>query len=204
LIWINPGGELAGSTGKIVDILDRDDSRRFGLSGLFTKRSEPGEQAAAIDEADVQIAEAHDVVTGLELSNANKFIHQRFTDAYKLAFPFDLAVAADHTLGQKRRLDAQRPLPVRPNKQMSPDGPTGRVRAEPGSEQSQQRSRDRLHIELLRTVGASTASTSVASRAGRRSRPQHQKHPFPHILTQQPQASIYLTQQPEASIFAAS
>ena len=70
------------------------------------------------------------------------------------------------TLGQKRRLDAQRPLPVRPNKQTSPDGPTGRVRAKPGSEQSQQRSGDRLHIELLRTVGASTASTSVALTCG--------------------------------------
>jgi len=29
------------------------------------------------------------------------------------------------------------------------------------------------------------------SRAGWRSRPQYQKHPFPHILTQQPQASIF-------------
>jgi len=49
----------------IVDILDRHDPRQSGLSGLFTRfaeplttRSEPGEQAAAIDETDVQVAEA--------------------------------------------------------------------------------------------------------------------------------------------------
>jgi hypothetical protein len=53
----------------IVDILDRHDPRQFGLSGLFTrgaraltKRSEPGEQAAAVDKTDVQIAEAHHMV----------------------------------------------------------------------------------------------------------------------------------------------
>jgi hypothetical protein len=56
----------------IVDILDRHDSRQVGLGGLFArvaeplaKRSEPGEQTAAVDETDVQIAEAHDVVAGL-------------------------------------------------------------------------------------------------------------------------------------------
>ena len=88
----------------ITDILDRNDPRQFGLSGLFawvakplTKRSEPGEQAAAIDEADVQIAEAHDVAAGLQFSNANEFVRRRLTDEDKLAFPFDLAVAADAT-----------------------------------------------------------------------------------------------------------
>ena len=40
MIWINPGGELAGSTGKIVDILDRDDSRQFGLSGRKREREQ--------------------------------------------------------------------------------------------------------------------------------------------------------------------
>jgi hypothetical protein len=56
----------------IVDILDRHDPRQVGLSGLLarvaeplTKRSEPGEQTAAVDKTDVQIAEAHDVVAGL-------------------------------------------------------------------------------------------------------------------------------------------
>src|SRR5258705_3392780 len=88
----------------IPDILDRHDPRQFGLSGLFTRiaeplttRSEPGEQTAAIDEADVQIAEAHDVIAGLEFGNANELIHQRLADEDELAFPFDLAVAADAT-----------------------------------------------------------------------------------------------------------
>src|SRR5260370_4996421 len=86
----------------ILDILDRHDPRQFGLSGLFarvaepvTKRSEPGEQAAAIDETDVQIAKAHDVVAGLEFSNANKFVHQRLADEDEFVFPFDCARAAD-------------------------------------------------------------------------------------------------------------
>src|ERR1700722_19716042 len=88
----------------IVDILDRHDPRQFGLSGLFTRfaepftsRSEPGEQAAAIDETDVQVAKAHDVVAGLQFSDANKFLHQRLTDEDEFAFPLDLAVAADAT-----------------------------------------------------------------------------------------------------------
>ena len=86
----------------IVDTLDRHDPRQFGLSGLFarvaeplTRRGEPGEQAAAIDETDVQIAETYDVVTGLAFSNSNKFIHQRLTDEDELALPFDFARAAD-------------------------------------------------------------------------------------------------------------
>jgi hypothetical protein len=71
----------------IVDILDRHDPRQFGLSGLFgrvaeplTRRSEPGEEPAAIDATDVQIAKA-DVAAGLEFSNANKFVHQRLAAA---------------------------------------------------------------------------------------------------------------------------
>ena len=86
----------------IIDILDRHDPRQVGLSGLFTrvaepltKWSEPGEQPAAVDKTDVQIAEAHDVVAGLAFGNANKFVHQRLTDEDMLAFPFGLAVAAD-------------------------------------------------------------------------------------------------------------
>jgi hypothetical protein len=86
----------------IVDILDRHDPRQFGLSGLFgrfdgalAKRSEPGEQPAAVDKTDVQIAEAHDVVAGLALGNANEFIDQRLADKDELAFPFDLAGAAE-------------------------------------------------------------------------------------------------------------
>src|SRR5437763_16482917 len=41
------------------------------------------------------MAEAHDVVPGLEFGNANKFVDQRFANEDELAFPFDLAVAAD-------------------------------------------------------------------------------------------------------------
>src|SRR2546428_13114673 len=37
--------------------------------------------------------------------------------------------------------------------------------------------RDRLHVWLLRIVGASTAPTSMALPCGGRSRPQHQKRP---------------------------
>jgi len=86
----------------IVDILNRHDPRQFGLSGLFTwvaepltKRSEPGEQAAAIDEADVHVAKTDNVVTGLAFGNAHKLVDQSFADEDKLAFPFDLTVAAD-------------------------------------------------------------------------------------------------------------
>jgi hypothetical protein len=50
------------------DILDRHDSRQFGLSSRFargaeplTRRSEPGEPAAAIDQTDVQVAKAYDM-----------------------------------------------------------------------------------------------------------------------------------------------
>ena len=86
----------------IIDILDRHDPRQFGLSGLFTrgagaltKRSEPGEQAAVVDKADVQIAEAHDMVAGLKLCNTNEFIDQRLTDEDELAFPSDFTRCAD-------------------------------------------------------------------------------------------------------------
>ena len=79
----------------IVDILNRHDPRQFGLSGLFTrgagaltKRSEPGEQAAVVDKADVQVAEANYMVAGLELGDANELIDQRFTNEDEFAFPF--------------------------------------------------------------------------------------------------------------------
>ena len=58
----------------IVDILDRHDPRQVGLIGLFTRvveplalRSEPGEKPATVDETDIEVAEAHDVVAGLSL-----------------------------------------------------------------------------------------------------------------------------------------
>ncbi len=88
----------------IVDILDRHDPRQVGLSGLFarvakplTRRSEPGEQPAAIDETDIQIAKTHDMVAGFAFNNADKLIHQRLADEDELAFPFDLARTANAT-----------------------------------------------------------------------------------------------------------
>src|ERR1700744_2511430 len=74
----------------------------FVGNGLFcrvaeplTRRSEPAEQPTAIDEADVQIAKAHDMVAGLEFSNADEFVDQRLADKDKPALPFDHAGAAD-------------------------------------------------------------------------------------------------------------
>jgi hypothetical protein len=75
------------------------DSLWVGLFGRvaepLTRRSEPGEQTAAIDEADVQVAEAHDMVAGFEFSNAHEFVDQRLADEDKLTLPFDHACAAD-------------------------------------------------------------------------------------------------------------
>src|SRR5262245_1443013 len=91
------------STGMIPDRLDRRDPRQvLGWGGLFTRvaetltwRSEPGEQAAATDEADIQVAETDDMVAGLAFCNAEQFIQQPLTDEDVLASPFDLAGAAD-------------------------------------------------------------------------------------------------------------
>src|SRR5947209_4887930 len=91
------------STGMIPDRLDRDDSRQMlGRDGPFTRvaepltwRSEPGEQAVAVDKSDVEVAEAHDVISGLELGNADELVDERFADEDELAFPLDLASAAD-------------------------------------------------------------------------------------------------------------
>ncbi|WP_018270745.1 hypothetical protein [Bradyrhizobium elkanii] len=40
----------------------------------------------AVDETDVEVAEADDVVTGIEFGDADKFVHQRLTDKDELAF----------------------------------------------------------------------------------------------------------------------
>src|SRR5436189_3576776 len=88
------------STGMIVDILDRDDSRqilgiRFArFAKPITTRSEPGEPATTIDDANVQIAEPYHLVTGLELRDADSFTHQRLADENALALPYDLSRAA--------------------------------------------------------------------------------------------------------------
>src|SRR5919201_4836688 len=89
------------STGMMVDILDRHDSRQFWLFGRFgrfaeplTRRSEPGEPAEAIDKADVEITEPHDMVAGFEFRDADQLAHQRLTDKDMLTLPPDLARAA--------------------------------------------------------------------------------------------------------------
>jgi hypothetical protein len=43
--------------------------------------------AAAIKETDVEAAEAHDVVSGLELGNANGLVDRRLAHQVELAFP---------------------------------------------------------------------------------------------------------------------
>src|SRR5882757_6365653 len=88
----------------MVDILNRDDTRQFGLLGRFrrfaepiARRSEPAEPAAAIDEADVEVAETDDIVAGFKLSDANQFADQGLADEDVTSSPHDLARAADTT-----------------------------------------------------------------------------------------------------------
>jgi len=98
-----------GSTGLIVDTLDRDDTRQFGVCGRFgrfaeprTGRSEPGEAATAIDEPHVAVVEAHDMVAGLEFGDAQELASQYFADEETVTFPHDLARgthAADLVIG---------------------------------------------------------------------------------------------------------
>src|SRR5690348_7157119 len=85
----------------MVDILDRDDSRQFGCLGRFrrfaepsARRSEPAEPALAVDEADIEVAEAHDMVAGFELGDADEFADQGLAEEEALAAPGDLARAA--------------------------------------------------------------------------------------------------------------
>jgi hypothetical protein len=48
--------------------------------------------AAAIKETDVEVAEAHDVVSGLEFGDANELAGRCLADEDELAFPHDLSV----------------------------------------------------------------------------------------------------------------
>ena len=89
----------ACSTDTILDTLDRHDSRQF--SGWFarfaeplTRRSEPGEPTAVIDKTDVQVAEANDMVAGLQFGNSDELADKRLADEDELIFPSDLAGGA--------------------------------------------------------------------------------------------------------------
>ena len=91
--------EFSCSTGVILDTLNRHDSRQ--LCGQFarfgeplTRRSEPGEPTTTINETDVEVAKAHDMVASLQFGNADELADKRFTDEDKLILPPDLAGGA--------------------------------------------------------------------------------------------------------------
>jgi hypothetical protein len=78
----------------MVDILDRDDGRQFGSCARLvwfaepvTKRSEPGEPAAVIYKADVEVAEAHDMIAGLELGYGPEMLRALDRDNAERLFP---------------------------------------------------------------------------------------------------------------------
>src|SRR4051812_12929501 len=84
------------ASGLIVDILDRADPRQFRC-GVFrrfaeprTGRSETAEHSLVIDEADIERAEAHDVMATFELGNAEKFSDEGVADEDVIALPADL------------------------------------------------------------------------------------------------------------------
>src|ERR1700722_824331 len=89
----------------------------IGFAQAETGRGEAAKSAAAIDQADVAIAEAHHMIAGFEFGDANQFADQRLGDEYALAFPHDLARAAhapDLVIGiVAMLLDAIRHLPLR-------------------------------------------------------------------------------------------
>src|SRR5580704_10746864 len=65
-----------------------------GFAQPETGRGEAAEPAAAIDQADVAVAEAHHMIAGFELGDANRFADQRLADEDAIALPHDLAGAA--------------------------------------------------------------------------------------------------------------
>ncbi len=85
----------------IPDRLDRHDPRQFvnRWFGRFARalsgRSKPGEPPVAVDQADVEVTEPHDMVSSLELRNADDLLAQRLADEDEVTMPLDLTGAAD-------------------------------------------------------------------------------------------------------------
>ena len=63
---------------------------RGGAIQLGARWSEAAEPAAAIDEADITVVEAHDVIAGFELGGVDQFADQGFADEDITALPSDL------------------------------------------------------------------------------------------------------------------
>ena len=63
-----------------VDTLDRHDSRAVFWFCRFaepvTRPSEPAEPTTNIDQTDIELAEAYDVIAGLELGDADELTYQ--------------------------------------------------------------------------------------------------------------------------------
>jgi hypothetical protein len=66
---------------------NRSDGRHF-WTGIDSRRI----WDRGIKETDVEVAEAHDVVSGLELGDANELADRCLADEDELAFPHDLSV----------------------------------------------------------------------------------------------------------------
>src|SRR5262245_49430228 len=92
-----------GSTGMIVDILDREDCRqnwggRFSrFAEPITRRSEAAEAARDIEQTDLTVAKTDEMVAGFELGQTNELAGERLADEDAMTSPFDLAVRVDPT-----------------------------------------------------------------------------------------------------------
>src|SRR6516225_3750815 len=93
----------------MVDILDWADGRQFWVCGAFrrfaeprTRWSETAERAAAVDDAEVVAAEAHDMSAIIEFGDAHQLADERLADEGEVAAPLDFparAHAADLVVG---------------------------------------------------------------------------------------------------------
>src|SRR5499426_4823338 len=95
--------QAQGSTGMIVDILDREDCRqnwggRFSrFAEPITRRSEAAEAARDIEQTDLKVAKTDEMVAGFELGQTNELAGERLADEDAMTSPFDLAVRVDPT-----------------------------------------------------------------------------------------------------------